>query len=107
MGQKLLSDSNKPERSRYFKEDFPGGWSEDKNDAFNSEISELQKQAQIFMKKLLNWRKNSTAVHNGELKHFAPSYNNEVYTIVRFNKNSLVMLILNNEEEKVNIIPIR
>ena len=101
----LLSDSIKPGDHGILREDFPGGWSEDKNDAFNSEISELQKQAQIFMKILLNWRKNSTTVHNGELKHFAPSYNNEVYTIVRFNKNSLVMLILNNEEEKVNIIP--
>ena len=101
----LLSDSIKPGDHGILREDFPGGWSGDKNDAFNSEISEMQKQAQIFMKILLNWRKTSTAVHTGELKHFAPSYNNEVYIIVRFNKNSLVMLILNNEEEKVDIFP--
>jgi glycosidase len=101
----LLSDSVKPGDHGVLREDFPGGWDSDVKNAFLGKMSVLQNDAQVFLKQLLNWRKNCTAIHNGELKHFAPTYENEVYTVVRYDENSLVLLVLNNEEDNIEIIP--
>jgi len=59
--------------------DFPGGWEGDQVNAFtNQGLIKEQKEARRFIKKLLNWRKTATAIHNGKLIHFVPV--NGVYT---------------------------
>jgi glycosidase len=75
--------------------DFPGGWASDKHNAFTPE-GRSKKQAEIwdYTSKILNWRKNATAVHNGKLTHFIPD--NEVYIYFRHNQQQTVMVILNN-----------
>jgi glycosidase len=77
------------------RKDFPGGWASDKHNAFVAE-GRNKKQAEIwdYMSKILNWRKNATAVHNGKLIHFIPE--NEVYVYFRYNQQQTVMVILNN-----------
>ena len=57
------------------------------------------------MKNLLNWRKTCSAIHSGGLKHFAPSYENELYAMLRFDKKSIVLLVMNNDTKKKKIIP--
>ena len=53
--------------------DFPGGWSGDAVNAFTGKgLSETQKSTQAWLKKLLQWRKTATAIHDGQLKHFIP-----------------------------------
>ncbi len=78
--------------------DFPGGWKEDSTNAFMSKgLSPEKKDMQEFMKRLLNWRKNSLAISEGETKHFAPV--DEIYVYFRYIKNQKVMIILNKNKE--------
>ncbi len=74
--------------------DFPGGWAGDKINGFTGEgLTDQQKEAQQWMKKLLNWRKTATAVHYGKLLHFIPK--DGVYVYFRYDDNQKIMVILN------------
>lgn len=76
-----------------------GGWNGDKNNAFTaSGRTEIQKQYFDFTKKLLNWRKSKSVIHNGKMTHYVPE--NNVYVYFRHNDNESVMVILNNNNEK-------
>ena len=101
----LISDSSKPGDHGVIREDFPGGWDHDKKNAFTDLLTEKQLEAKTFLKNLLNWRKTCTAIHSGGLKHFAPSYENELYSILRYDKRSIVLLVMNNDSKKKKIIP--
>ncbi len=77
------------------RQDFPGGWKSDTNNAFtNSGRTQTQKQYFDFSKKLLNWRKNKAVIHSGKLTHYIPE--NNVYVYFRHNDTESVMVILNN-----------
>lgn len=91
--------------------DFPGGWPDDKRSAFVSE-GEKQKTAgrtkdeeafHAFTKKVLNWRKNSEAIHKGKLLQYIPFDN--VYVYFRYTEKERVMVIINNnsEDQKLDI----
>ena len=74
--------------------DFPGGWQGDKVNAFTGEgLNEAQKDAQSFMKKLMNWRKGSEAITAGKLSHYTPK--DGVYVYFRYSENDKVMVVLN------------
>ncbi|WFO18131.1 cyclomaltodextrinase C-terminal domain-containing protein [Cellulophaga baltica 4] len=64
-------------------------------------MSLKQKDAQEFVKKLLNWRKSTTVIHSGSLKHFAPKNKEEVYVFFRYNNQKKIMVILNKNTEDV------
>ena len=97
--------------------DFPGGWPGDEVNGFTGVgLSSMQKEAQLFIKKLLNWRKNKKVIHFGKLMQFAPtlpSYNQNipnpddygVYTYFRYNDEETVMVMLNNnkKDSKINL----
>jgi neopullulanase len=101
----LISDSSKPGDHGVLREDFPGGWDTDKKNAFTDLLTEKQLEAKAFLKNLLNWRKTCSAIHSGGLKHFSPSYENELYSILRYDKRSIVLLVMNNDIQKKKIIP--
>tara|TARA_B100001778_G_scaffold288489_1_gene256842 strand:- start:416 stop:1075 length:660 start_codon:yes stop_codon:yes gene_type:complete len=101
----LMSDSIKPGDHGTLREDFPGGWSSDKSNAFTRKLNEEQKEAQDYLKNLLNWRKTCRTVHSGELKHFTPLNKTQSYITLRYNKKSTVMLVINKGDEKLNINP--
>ena len=101
----LISDSSKPGDHGVLREDFPGGWDHDKKNAFTDLLSDKQIESKAFLKNLLNWRKTCSAIHSGGLKHFAPSYENELYAILRYDKKSIVLLVMNNDTKKKKIIP--
>lgn len=78
--------------------DFPGGWRGDKINAFTGEgLTAVEKGAQQFITKLLNWRKGADAIHNGKLIHYAPF--NGLYTYFRVSDRQKVMVIMNNSNE--------
>jgi neopullulanase len=78
--------------------DFPGGWTGDTTNAFTGEgLTSQQLDAQAFIKKILNWRKNQPVIHTGELLHFIPEKG--VYVFFRYNENKKVMIILNKNEQ--------
>ncbi|MGV7105316.1 glycoside hydrolase family 13 protein [Flavobacterium sp. U410] len=84
------------------RQDFPGGWKGDSNNAFtNSGRTEMQKQFFDFTKKLLNWRKNKEVIHSGKLTHYIPE--NNVYVYFRHNDTESVMVVLNNSLDNQKI----
>lgn len=86
------------------RQDFPGGWKEDKQNAFMSSGRTVeQNQYFDFTKKLLNWRKNKGVIHTGKLTHYIPE--NNVYVYFRHNDKESVMVIVNNasDTQKINL----
>ena len=112
-GGEILMSNKYPSGIR---SDFPGGWPGDEVNGFTGiGLTDMQKDAQSFVKRLLNWRKNKEVIHYGKLMQFAPSlpsYNKNVphpddygvYTYFRYNDEEAVMVMLNNNEEtKINL----
>ena len=99
-GTEILMSNKGPKDDGLIHSDFPGGWVGDPVNAFTgSGLTTQQKQAQEFIRKVLNWRKTSEVVHSGKLKHFAP--NEGVYVYFRSNEKEKVMVVLNkNKQEK-------
>jgi glycosidase len=99
-GTEILMSNTGTEEHGIIRSDFPGGWAGDQVNAFTGAgLTEKQKQAQEFFRKVLNWRKSNPVVHSGELKHFAPV--DGVYVYFRYNQSGKVMVVLNkNTQEK-------
>ncbi len=94
-GTEILMDGFGSEGHFNIRKDFPGGWQGDKINAFTQKgLTKEQINAQIFTKKLLNWRKSNRAVQSGKLMQFIPD--NGVYIMFRYTDDEAVMLILNN-----------
>ena len=88
------------------RKDFPGGWTGDKIDAFNGiGLSSEQREAQNFMRELLNWRKSSSAIGKGSLVHYPVK--NGVYVYFRSYEDDLVMVMINNNKRSRKIDPNR
>ena len=94
----LMDDFDNPGDHGLIRTDFPGGWSGDSINAFTGEgLSDNQKDMQSYLKKVLNYRKTSEAIHNGKTMHFAPQ--DGVYVLARFEDNETVVHIINKNEE--------
>jgi len=82
--------------------DFPGGWKGDTTNAYTGEgLTDLQKEAQQWMKKLLNWRKTASAIHYGKLVHFIPK--DGVYVYFRYDDQQKIMVVLNKNKEAYDL----
>jgi len=74
---------------------FPGGWADDKINAFTKEgRTENQNKAFDFIQTLANYRKTSKPITEGKLMHFVPE--NNIYVYFRYTETEAVMIILNN-----------
>ncbi len=97
-GTEILMNHPGTDSHGAIRSDFPGGWKEDTSNAFNdSDLGEQALQAKSFMKKLLKWRKDNPVIHHGELMHYAPV--DGIYTMVRYDENSRVMVIINKNTD--------
>ena len=95
----LMQNSAEPGDHGLIRTDFPGGWKGDEVNAFRGYgLNSAQKEMQDYMKTLLNFRKDSKLIHSGKTRHFAPQ--NGVYTFFRYNKDEVLMLILNKNEQE-------
>jgi glycosidase len=84
----------------YKREDFPGGWKDDKVNAFTKEgRTAEQNEAFDFLRNVLNWRKTNKAVTEGTLKHFIPQDN--VYVYFREKDGETVMVVLSSNNNDV------
>ena len=98
----LMQNSAKPGDHGLIRTDFPGGWKDDKSNAFTGEgLTSDQAEMQSFLKKVLNYRKNSEAIHSGKTIHFAPE--NGVYTLFRLKNDEIVTVILNKNEKPISL----
>jgi glycosidase len=101
-GTEYLAVSPGEKNDGRIRSDFPGGWKDDKINAFTGVgLSEHQLEAQNFTRKLLNWRKENPVIHNGNLMHFAPE--NGIYVYFRYNDEKTVMVILNKSKEIITL----
>ena len=98
----LMNDTAKPGDHGLIRTDFPGGWKNDSVNAFTGKnLSEEQKDMQLYLQKILNYRKNSEAIPSGETIHFVPE--NGTYLLARTSGDEKVVLVLNKNEELVEL----
>ncbi|WP_033959989.1 glycoside hydrolase family 13 protein [Psychroserpens jangbogonensis] len=98
----LMNDFEKPGDHGLIRTDYPGGWQGDTKSAFTGEgLSTDEKDMQSFMSKLLNYRKNSKAIHEGKTIHFAPF--NGTYVLARSFEDEMVVLILNKNDKPITL----
>jgi len=78
--------------------DFPGGWDGDSKNAFTGVgLSRKEKNAQMFIRTILDWRKSADVIHSGRLMQFAPIGN--VYVYFRYDDDDTVMVIFNRGDD--------
>lgn len=99
-GSEILLTSPKERDDGAVRADMPGGWKGDTKNAFTGYgLTAKEKDAQQFIKKLLNWRKKANVIHNGKLIHFAPV--DGIYVYFRYLDDKKIMVVLNkNKQEK-------
>ncbi|AEH00520.1 glycoside hydrolase family 13 protein [Lacinutrix sp. 5H-3-7-4] len=98
----LMNDFAKPGDHGLIRTDFPGGWQDDTVNAFSGEgLTDAQKDMQLFLKKVLNYRKSSDAIHHGKTIHFAPFMG--TYFLFRVIEGETVVLIINKNEKPITI----
>jgi len=96
----MTSNSDKKRDDGAQRHDFPGGWPGDKVNAFTGAgLTAQQRDAQDFVRKLLNWRKGADVVHHGKLMHFTPDRG--TYTYFRYDEKRIVMVVLNKNRSDV------
>ena len=103
-GSEIGMAGDKGKGDAAIRQDFPGGWKGDTNNAFtNGGRTAEQAKYFDFSKKVLNWRKNKEVIHTGKLTHYIPE--NNVYVYFRHNDSETVMVIINNskDNQKVNL----
>ncbi|MDO5106367.1 glycoside hydrolase family 13 protein [Capnocytophaga sp.] len=101
-GSEIGMRGDKSKGDAHIRQDFPSGWKEDKQNAFNpSERTQQQKEYFDFTAKLFNWRKEKSVIHYGKTKQYLPE--NEVYIYFRYNPSESVMVIINNNKEEQTI----
>jgi len=98
----LMNDFEKPGDHGLIRTDFPGGWEGDIVNVFSGEgLTDAQKDMQLFLKKVLNYRKSSDAIHNGKTIHFAPFMG--TYFLFRVIEGETFVHIINKNEEPITI----
>jgi glycosidase len=97
-GSELLLTSPRQRDDGAVRADFPGGWAGDSVNGISGQgLSPRQREAQDWLRRLLNWRKSARAVHEGRLTHYAPM--NGVYVLFRhLAGEKTVMLVLNKNK---------
>lgn len=77
--------------------DYPGGWSGDEVNAFTGKgLTEKEKEARAFVRKLLQWRKTQKAVQEGSLVHYVP--HDDVYVYFRSLEEQKIMVVFNKNK---------
>ncbi|BFM10083.1 glycoside hydrolase family 13 protein [Simiduia litorea] len=82
--------------------DFPGGWADDEVNAFTGKNLNIdQSQTLDYVRKLFNWRKSASAIHQGQMRHLAPM--DGIYCFTRFNSEERWLICLNKNKDAVTL----
>ena len=97
-GTEVLMNGTKAKTDGYVRQDFPGGWTGDTNNAF-TEDGRTKAQNDIFhwTSRLLHWRKGNEVITKGSQTQFC-TYNG-IYVIARQYNGKNVMTIINGQKE--------
>ncbi len=101
-GTEILMSNTGTDAHGVIRSDFPGGWAGDKADAKTGKgLSKQARLTQGYVRKLLNWRKKSPAIHHGDLVHYLPS--NGIYVYFRIHEQQSVMVVMNKNTSEVSL----
>lgn len=101
-GTEVLMTSPTARDDAAIRRDFPGGWAGDRVNAFTGAgLSAQQTEAQAWLRKLLNWRKTATAVHNGKFLHFVPR--DGIYVYFRDDGTQRLMIVLGRNDKPTQL----
>lgn len=101
-GTEILMTGTKDQGDGFIRKDFPGGWKDDKINAFSKEgRTDKENTAFDYLQKLLHYRQNHKALHNGKLTHYFPTDGTYVY--FRNTENENIMIIMNNNSKDINL----
>lgn len=93
-GTEILTTSPIERDDGLLRADFPGGWSTDTINGFTGKgLSAAQRDVQLYLKKLFNWRKQCSVISNGKLLHYIP--HDGTYVYFRYNDAHTLMVIIN------------
>lgn len=102
-GTEILIAGEKKEGDGSIRKDFPGGWMGDPVDAFTpAGRTDIQNEAWNYMRKLLQWRKNSQEVANGQLVHYTPDRTG-CYVYARIKDGKTVLVLLNGTDREQDL----
>jgi glycosidase len=99
-GTEILMANRESGDHGLIRSDFPGGWAGDTRNAFTGAgLTDAERAAQGFLRRLLKWRQTARVVHEGRFMQFVPV--GEIYSYFRYDDSDTVMVILNK-----NVAPI-
>ena len=101
-GTEVLMKNKKVNTDATVREDFPGGWPDDKekDNRFTKEgRSDKQQEAFEYVSGLANFRKNSSAITSGKTMQFIPK--DGLYVYFRYDNKQTVMVITNTGDKDV------
>ena len=99
-GTEILMTNPGGKHDGVIRSDFSGGWPEDSVNVFeNRGLTGKQSEAKEYVKKLVNWRKEKSSLHNGKLIHYIPE--NGVYVYFRYNDDEKVMVAINKNRKQI------
>lgn len=102
-GTEILMKNYKDPSDAEVRQDFPGGFAGDVKNKFNaSDRTPQENEAFDFVKKLANYRKNSSALQTGKLVQYLPERGVYVYFRQDAEKTVMVLMNQNAEENKVS-----
>lgn len=97
-GTEILMSGTREGGDGNVRKDMPGGFPGDKVNAFTPEgRTKLQNEAFDYISSLNKWRKGSSAIAKGTMRHFAPS--NGVYLYERRDGDNRVVVVMNGRDE--------
>jgi len=99
-GTEVLMTNKKVNTDATVREDFPGGWADDKekdNRFIKQGRSEKQDDAFEYVRALANFRKNSSAITTGKTMQYIPK--DGVYIYFRYDNRQTVMVITNSGDK--------
>ena len=98
----LMNNSDKPGSHGFIRKDFPGGWKGDKVNGFSGkQLNKDQIEAKEFVKKILNFRKNNSVIHDGKTLHFSPQEG--IYVLFRYNSSKVIMVVINKNTKPFSL----
>jgi glycosidase len=81
--------------------DFPGGFPNHDRSAFTAAgRTALENEMHSHVKNLLRLRKTRPALSQGKMIHYAPTWNNDVYRILRVHDEGTVLIVANGHDEQ-------
>ena len=79
--------------------DFPGGWPGDKSNKFTAEgRTDKENDAFNYVRKLANYRKNTTALQTGKMMQYIPQEG--IYVYFRYDDKKTVMVVYNSTDKQ-------